>query len=179
MSKSWLFVILLGFLLVPSIGQADSVTLTPKQFQELDIPAWMYGVVTVVIRDGNDRFAVMHDFQNPNEPVICIASTTADSSHFNQVVADVSLYWYIGVTFRDCPENLSTMGLCREFTWSEPTQAFTDQPTIWKSQIKTFSNGLYCAQFGILEVHIQFPGPLPQWMRACYLPFELQIDEWR
>lgn len=179
MSKYYWLAMLLGLLLLPSIGRADSVTLTPKEFQEVEIPAWMYGVVTVVILGGHDRFAIMHDFQNPSQPVICIVSATADSAHFNQVVADVSLYWYIGVIFHDCPDNLKQMGLCREFTWSEPTMPFTDQPTIWKSQVRTFSDGLYCAQFGILEVHIQFPGPLPQWMRACYLPFELQTDEWR
>ena len=170
LALSWLIISVTPSMIVA----ADYVRLSAEEFQTVEIPSWMYGYVAVTFEWGDDQYVALHDFQNPKTPVVCLMSSSADSASFRQVAQDVALHWHIGATWKSCSEELIGVERCQEFTWINHLRPWTQQGVEGvRSEIRgVCTQGLYCVQFPIVDIEIQFPGNLPEWAKI-HPPFQL------
>lgn len=114
----WLVAIL--WALLPATVSATSFNLTPAEFDSCQVPSVEWGQVYVYFTVNGTGFTAIHDFGDPDHPIIMVTTAGTDSVQFSSVVADIRLWWIIGGVIFKCPREPSTPFNCALILWDAP-----------------------------------------------------------
>lgn len=116
--KIWFMAFLLA--LLPATVSATSFNLSPAEFDSCEVPSSEWGLVYVYFTVNEIGFTAIHDFTNPDHPVIVVTAAGTDSVQFSSAVADIRLWWVVGGAIFRCPREPGTPFNCALILWDAP-----------------------------------------------------------
>ncbi len=108
------------FVFLPATVSADSFTLSPAEFDSCQVPSVEWSQVYVYFTVDNVGFTAIHDFSNPDHPIVMVTAAGTDSVQFSSAVADIGLWWIVGSVIFRCPVEPGTPFNCALILWDQP-----------------------------------------------------------
>jgi hypothetical protein len=147
--------------------QADYITITPAEYQELEIPVCMLGPIWVEFDYEGFHYTAIHVFANYYDTlsVLLVQRDDMDKRHLIKLTHEFCLWWNIDVA---------------DATYSPLNNGYTivDMP---KSSIELTSRMLHLLKFNIADayqrfddvlIHISLPDDMSECMKKC-IPAEV------
>lgn len=188
--KSFFAALMLLCLWLTNVVQADYITVTPEEYQNLDIPVWMTGPIWMTFEHDERHYMAVHVFTDEhNDPYILLTKDYTDNLEQDEdCLYDMSLelktFWYKGwpqSTIKRCDDQMSHRhnDVCMVIPMPDydSMQRFAtsrlEASKCWLNTLSRVTVNDMLLDYDNVQLHIILPRDTPDWMMEC-LPYELQ-----